>query len=401
MNQISSVSRIFLLGLFAFFLAGCSSRQGEIEMAREKALARLTRSIDVYKGLDRNPRSMDKEGNIILVPPSDWTSGFYPGCLWLAYELSDNPAFILPAREHTEILENEKDNGTTHDMGFKMCSSYGNGYQITHDPSYRTILLESARTLISRYNPVVGCIRSWDHHRNVWEYPVIIDNMMNLELLFLAFRETGDSLYYRIAVSHADHTMQNHFREDYSTWHVINYDTLTGKVISRETHQGYSDSSCWSRGEAWGLYGFTMCYRYTKERRYLAQAEHIAAYILQHLPGDMVPYWDYDAPRTPEEPRDASAAAITSSALYELSLYGGEKAAYYREKAEDILRSLSDKYMLPDTATNCFILDHSTGNYPAHSEVDVPIIYADYYFLESLIRRDSVQVPASSYKATP
>jgi len=286
-------------------------------------------------------------------------------------------------------------------MGFKMCSSYGNGYQITHDPSYRTILLESARTLISRYNPVVGCIRSWDHHRNVWEYPVIIDNMMNLELLFLAFRETGDSLYYRIAVSHADRTMHNHFREDYSSWHVINYDTLTGKVISRETHQGYSDSSCWSRGEAWGLYGFTMCYRYTKERRYLAQAEHIAAYILRHLPEDMVPYWDYDAPRTPEEPRDASAAAITSSALYELSIYGGDNAAYYREKAEDILRSLSDKYMLPDTATNCFILDHSTGNYPAHSEVDVPIIYADYYFLESLIRRDSVQVPASSYKATP
>jgi len=401
MLQIFRRSSFFFFVLFAILFASCKTKDGGIEAGKRRAINRLTRSIDVYKGVDKNPRSLDEKGNIILVPSSDWTSGFYPGCLWFAYELSDNSAFITPARHHTEILEKEKDNGTTHDMGFKMYSSYGNGYRLTHEPSYHDILLESARTLISRYNPVVGCIRSWDHHRNVWEYPVIIDNMMNLELLFLAFRETGDSLYYRIAVSHADRTMHNHFREDYSSWHVINYDTLTGKVISRETHQGYSDSSCWSRGEAWGLYGFTMCYRYTKERRYLAQAEHIAAYILRHLPEDMVPYWDYDAPRTPEEPRDASAAAITSSALYELSIYGGDNAAYYREKAEDILRSLSDKYMLPDTATNCFILDHSTGNYPAHSEVDVPIIYADYYFLESLIRRDSVQVPASSYKATP
>ena len=395
------MSRLLFMATLLLLLAACHTRPQDkdvIDTARGKAVARLTRSVRVYQGTDKNPRSLDDRGKVTMVPPSDWTSGFYPGCLWFAYEMSHDPFFLAPARQHTEILKNQKNNATTHDMGFKMCSSYGNGYRLTHDTAYRSVLLESARTLAGRFNPITGCIRSWDHHKNLWEYPVIIDNMMNLELLFRAFRESGDSLFYKIAVSHADHTMRNHFRKDYSSWHVINYDTLTGKVISRNTHQGLSDSSSWARGQAWGLYGFTMCYRYTGKPAYLAQARHIAGYILHNLPEDMVPYWDYDAPHTSDQPRDASAAAIACSALYELSLYTGDSAGYYYDKAEKTLTSLIKNYMMPDTAKSCFILGHSTGSYPAHSEVDVPIIYADYYFLESLIRRDSIPAPPAQHE---
>ena len=359
-----------------------------MDAAKEKAITRLTRSVEVFKGISKNPRSLDETGNTLLVSPSDWTSGFYPGCLWYAYEMTADTLFLDAARQHTGILEKEKYNGTTHDMGFKMFCSYGNGYRLTRDAQYRQILLRSARTLTTRFNPVAGCIRSWDHNKDKWQFPVIIDNMMNLELLFWAFQETGDSLYYKVAISHADHTLKNHYRKDYSSWHVVDYDTLTGNVLCKCTHQGYSDSSSWARGQAWGLYGFTMSYRYTKNPRYLQQAKHIAGYILQHLPADMIPYWDYDAPHIPDEPRDASAAAITSSALYELSRYAGDSSGFYRAKAEEILSSLCSNYMMPDTAKSCFLLDHSTGSYPHHSEVDVPIIYADYYFLESLIRKD-------------
>lgn len=390
-------SRIYLSALLFFLLLSCvtEEKKDAVNKAEEKAVTRLTRSVEIYKGIRKSPRSLDETGNTLLVPPSDWTSGFYPGCLWYAYEMTGDTLFRKAARIHTGVLENEKYNGTTHDIGFKMFCSYGNGYRLTHDAQYRQILLTSARTLTTRFNPVVGCIRSWDHHKELWQFPVIIDNMMNLELLFWAFQETGDSLYYKIAVSHADHTMKNHFRADYSSWHVVDYDTLTGNILCKCTHQGYADSSTWARGEAWGLYGFTMSYRYTKKPRYLQQAKHIAGYILQHLPADMVPYWDYDVPHIPDEPRDVSAAAITSSALYELSRYAGDSSGYYRQKAEGILLSLCSNYMLPDSSKSCFLLGHSTGSYPHHSEVDVPIIYADYYFLESLVRRNSPAFPRS------
>jgi len=378
--------------LFITVFFACSSHDNATDRIILKVLKKEQASVYLYAHAKGNPRSVDKKGKVVFSVPSDWTSGFYPGCLWYSYELSKDTLFLHAAENHTKVLENQKYNNTTHDMGFKMYCSYGNGYRLTRNKKYRKILLESAKTLATRFNPKVGCIRSWDHHANQWGYPVIIDNMMNLELLFWAFDQTHDSLYYTIAISHANKTMQNHFRKDYSSWHVVDYDTITGKVIKKTTHQGYSDSSDWARGQAWGLYGFTMAYRYTKEKKYLDFAKHIARFILNNpkLPKDKVPYWDYDAPDIPQAPRDASAAAITSSALYELSTYtSGKESKYYFKNAEDILNSLCAKYLTPP-GYNYFLLEHSTGNWPSHSEINAPIIYADYYFLESLVRRRDI-----------
>ncbi len=381
----------FLLLFFGIYVSCSVNDTVVIKNTRDKVIKKMEESVTLYDSSEKSPRSINKDGKVVMVSSSDWTSGFYPGCLWYVYEMTGDTLFKKAAEKHTEILEQEKDNNTTHDMGFKMLCSFGNGYRLTRNRHYRDVLIESAHTLATRYSPVTGCIRSWDHHASRWQFPVIIDNMMNLELLFWAFKETGDSLFYNIAVSHANRTLKNHFRPDYSSWHVVDYDTITGKVIGKVTHQGYADSSAWARGQAWGLYGFTMAYRYTGDKRYLDQANHIAEFILRHLPRDRVPYWDFDAPDIPHEPRDASAAAITASALYELSTYEKDKTAYFFHNAEKILTSLATKYMTPPDAHNGFLLDHSTGNYPAHSEVDVPIIYADYYFLEALIRRGDIK----------
>ncbi len=339
---------------------------------------------------EKNPRTIRPDGHIKLVPSRDWTSGFFPGCLWLLYEYTGDEHWKQAAQKFTENVAPEQFNGTTHDIGFKMYCSFGNGLRLTGDRRYRDILLQSAETLMTRFNPKVGCIRSWDHHADVWQFPVIIDNMMNLELLFWAFRETGDSSFYCVAVSHAETTMRNHFRPDYSTWHVVNYDTVTGAVLGKHTHQGAADSSSWARGQAWGLYGFTMCYRETKDRRYLQQAQHIADFLLSHpnMPDDLVPYWDFDAPNIPDEPRDVSTAAIMCSALYELSHWLGADGERFRQVADRILKRLSsDEYRAKPGTNGGFLLMHAVGNKPANSEIDVPIIYADYYFLEANLRK--------------
>jgi uncharacterized protein YyaL (SSP411 family) len=249
------------------------------------------------------------------------------------------------------------------------------------------VIIESARTLSTRFNPTVGVIKSWDN-RTKWKYPVIIDNMLNLELLFAATQLSGDSSFYKIAVSHANTTMQNHFRNDYSSFHVVDYDTASGKVIQKTTHQGYSNESAWARGQAWGLYGYTMCYRFTKDKKYLQQAEHIAAFIFKNknLPTDLIPYYDYDAPGIPNEPKDASAAAVMASALYELSMYSKEKGKWYCKIADTIIKNLTNHYRSAVGDSKGFILLHSTGSKPSNGEVDAPLSYADYYYLEALIR---------------
>lgn len=282
-------------------------------------------------------------------------------------------------------------NSGTHDMGFKMYCSFGNGYRLTQNTAYKNILLESATTLITRYKPTIGCIRSWDHSRDKWQCPVIIDNMMNLELLYWAFKETGDSVYYDIATNHARTTIKNHFRDDYSSYHVIDYDTINGEVLHKHTHQGYNHESAWGRGQAWGLYGYTMCYRETKLPEFLTQAENIADYIFTNptLPDDMVTYWDFNAPNIPNEPRDASAAAVMACALYELSMYNVEKATQYKQWADTIINNLSKNYRAPLNGNYGFILLHSTG---AHNfERDVPLVYADYYFLEALLKKEKLE----------
>ena len=344
-----------------------------------------------------SPRTLDK-GELKMVASKDWTSGFFPGQLWFLYEYTGKPVWRQQAESFTANIEKEKTNAGSHDMGFKVYCSFGTGYRLTKNTRYRDIIIDAAKTLSLRFNPVIGCIRSWDHHKERWGFPVIIDNMMNLELLFAATQLSGDSSFYKIAVSHANTTMKNHFRTDYSSYHVVDYDTVTGKVIKKETYQGYADESAWARGQAWGLYGYTMCYRFTKNKKYLEQAEKIAAFILNHrnLPADLVPYWDFNAPNIPNEERDASAAAVLASGLYELSTYS-KNGKLYKEKGDRIVASLTNSYRSPVGENKGFILLHSTGSKPAKSEVDVPLNYADYYYLEALLRSKNLKEKKSLF----
>lgn len=339
-----------------------------------------------------SPRSI-RADTLYMVPSKDWTSGFFPGCLWYMYELTNDTKWLQKAKEYTAPIEEEKTNGKTHDMGFKMYCSFGNGYRLTKDPNYRAILIASARTLTTRFNAKIGAIKSWDHHNEVWNFPVIIDNMMNLELLFWAFKETNDSLYYKVAVSHANTTMKNHFRPDFSSYHVVGYDVNTGKVIQKNTHQGFNDASAWARGQSWGLYSYTMCYRETGDKEYLKLAENIANFILKNknLPKDLVPYWDFNDPAIPNAPRDASAGALMASAFYELSMFVPKKSKFYVEIANKIMNTLSTKYSSKPLTNEGFLLTSSTGDHSSMTEINTPIIYADYYYMEALVRQKNLK----------
>ncbi len=333
-----------------------------------------------------SPRSIEK-GELKLVSSRDWTSGFFPGVLWFIYEQSNKDSWKSAAQTFTSNMEREKMNTSNHDLGFKMYCSYGAGYLLTRDPGYKDVLIQSAKSLSTRFRTVTGTIKSWDHNRDKWGYPVIIDNMMNLELLFEATKLSGDSSFHKIAVAHANTTLKNHYRPDYSSYHVVDYDTTNGNVVKKNTHQGLNHESAWARGQAWGLYGYTMCYRYTRDPKYLLHAEQIAEFFLNHpnLPKDMIPYWDFNAPGNPAEPRDASAAAVIASGLFELSTFSssGKK---YRSDAIKILQSLTKDYRSLRGENKGFLLLHSTGSRPSNSEVDVPLSYADYYYLEALLR---------------
>lgn len=336
------------------------------------------------------PRTIDTLSNLKLVNKKDWTSGFYPGVLWLMYDLTKDSSWKEKATFYTNALESEQFNGSNHDIGFKMMSSFGLGYKFTKNDTYKAILIQSAKTLTTRFDENVGCIRSWDHHQDKWEFPVIIDNLMNLELLYWAWKQTGDSVYYNIANTHAITTIQNHFRKDYSTYHVVSYDTISGVAKTKATHQGFSDESSWSRGQAWALYGYTMAYRETKDPEFLKQAENIANYIINiaKLPNDYIPLWDFSLEGSLDEPKDAAAAAVIASALYELSTLTDLEQNTYLKTANGIIDSLSsDAYFNKQGVNKGFLLKHSTGSKPNNSEVDVPLIYADYYFLEALSRK--------------
>ena len=389
----------FLFACFLYLISCVGNKQESVELSiPEQNIDFAAKQLEILNqnvgDTTYNPRTIEDSGILHLIPSKDWTSGFYPGALWYMYEFTQDSTWLKEAIKYTMNVEQEKYNNKTHDMGFKINCSFGNGYRLTGQEEYRDVLIQSAKVLSTRFNESVGCIRSWDHHQHLWQYPVIIDNMMNLELLFLATELTGDSSFYHIAVSHADTTIKHHFRPDYGTYHVLDYDTITGKVLSKVTHQGYAAESTWSRGQAWALYGYTMCYRETGKERYLEQAVKIADFIINHpaMPEDCVPYWDFDAPQIPDEPRDVSAAAIMSSAFFDLSKLMNEAnveipkdslSNEYRTIAETILTNLSQNYRNEVGEHAGFLLDHSVGSKPHDSEVDVPIIYADYYFLEA------------------
>jgi len=318
-----------------------------------------------------------------------WCSGFYPGSLLYIYEYTGDTATLREAERRLAILEKEKHYTGNHDLGFMMYCSFGNAYRITKDPKYRPTIDTAAASLTTRYRPKAKVIQSWNATKK-WRGPVIIDNLMNLELLAWVSDNGGDPKYKEIAINHADTSLKNHFRPDYSSYHVVDYDMNNGGVVKRGTQQGASDASAWSRGQGWALYGYTMMYRFTKDERYLEQANHIAGFILNHpnMPADMVPYWDFDAPGIPNTYRDASAASVIASALLELGQYTSKKnTKVYVAAAEKMIRSLaSDAYLAKPGQNGGFLLMHSTGALPLRSEIDVPLTYADYYYLEALMR---------------
>ncbi|MDW5290935.1 glycoside hydrolase family 88 protein [Formosa sp. PL04] len=390
---------VLVIGL-TFLFTGCKSETKNSKESSEITLKtpleeRFKQLLDYPVGADSFPRSMSLNPvEIHTVPSKDWTSGFFPGNLWQIYHLTGDTAYITKAKAWTALMENQKENDRTHDMGFKIYCSFGEGLKVEPDnKAYKDVIVESAKTLITRYDSNVKSIRSWDFNKDVWDFPVIIDNMMNLELLFESTKITGDSTYYNIAVQHANTTLKNQFRADGSVYHVVNYDTISGDVKTKDTHQGFNTNSSWARGQGWAIYGYTMCYRYTKDPAYLAQAEHTIKFYMEHenLPEDGIPYWDFNDPDIPNSPRDASAASLITSALFEL--YSFTEKETYLDFANGTLNILnSDAYLLNDKVMGPFLLNHSTGNWPKNDEIDEPIVYADYYFLEALLREQNLNL---------
>jgi hypothetical protein len=341
-----------------------------------------------YPSATNVPRSA-KGGTVAMVNLGDWTSGFPGGAYWLLYEYTQDEAFKTAAEAFTAAMDSQKSDGSSHDLGFQFMTTYGQGYHIAKTASYLNVIKTAAATLATRFRPAPATIESWDHGN--WDCPVIIDNMMNLHLLYFAAENGGSASLADIASKHADTALKNHFRPDNSSFHLVNYNTSTGAVIGKQTVQGFADDSAWARGQSWGLYGYTESYVSTKKAEYLAQAEKIAEFLLAHpnMPEDKVPYWDYDAPDTQgaPTPRDASAAAVMASALLQLSrLVAAPAAAKYRDFALEQLKSLSSPAYAAALGDNShFLLMHSTGHLPANVEIDAAINYADYYYLEALM----------------
>ena len=370
-----------ILALFALVLCAYGKPSG-LKRELKQAL-----KVAVEQEKQQALRMADKEGNfprtyeageVKFTDVRGWVSGFFPGSLWLLYEYTGDKELRASAEKYTRWLESLKDYRGTHDLGFMVFCSYGNAYRLTGEEYYKDIIMQASASLASRFDEEVGCIRSWNTGRKVnpeLDFRVIIDNMMNLEMLEWAG-------YHDIARKHADTTIKNHFREDNSSYHVVAYNELTGEVVEKRTAQGRHKESAWSRGQSWGLYGYTMMYRMTGDRRYLDQAIKIADYLIPRLPADAVPNWDYDAE---EQSKDSSAAAIMASALIEL--YGFTKNADYLATAERQLRSLcSEEYFAKVGENGNFLLKHGVGHYMAKSEVDVPLSYGDYYFIEAAMR---------------
>ena len=347
----------------------------------------------------RNILSEDQQRgwNCCKASPQEWCSGFWPGILWMDYAVTGDENIRRQAEGYTEALAMlTQEPLFDHDIGFLTLTSYGKGYELTGRKDYREQMLRAADSLATLYNNKVGTLLSWPRHvKDYGGHNTIMDNMINLELLFWAAKEQAKSdaaksqQLRQIAVSHADVTMQHQFRDDASCYHVAVYDTLSGQFIKGVTHQGYADSSMWARGQSWAIYGYTMVYRFTKEQRFLDFAQRVTDIYLKRLKetsNDWVPLWDMDDPRGLEAPKDASAACVVASALLELCQYvEPEKANHYRDAATNMLGDLSSENY-QSRERNVAFLQHSTGHHPAGTEIDASIIYADYYYMEALLR---------------
>jgi hypothetical protein len=372
------------------------SRLASFDDASDRLMARvaeqLRRTATTLDPAAGYPRATKADGNWEQHPANQWTSGFFAGTLWYMYQDTHAPEWRQLAERWTAGLEANKRITTTHDLGFMIFNSFGHGYLLTSDPHYRDVLMDASRSLASRFNPGVGAIKSWDLEnatdaRRGWKYPVIVDNLMNLELLFWAGAHGGDSAWSRMAERHALTSARAHVRADGSTAHIALFDPTTGALERTTTWQGYADSSAWARGQAWAIHGFSAAYGRTRQPDLLHVAQRTADWFIAHLPPDGVPYWDFRHPDIPNTERDASAAAIAASGLYDLARRSDEQsAARYRAAADRLVESLASYYLAPPTPAGA-ILAHSTGGRPQHAEVDVGLVYADYYFVEALLRK--------------
>lgn len=374
--------------VFASLLGGCKPGEESMKTLADRVFSvaavqceQMAQSLDSLS----TPRSFDGTA-LVTAPAQWWCSGFFPGTLWLVYEYTGDEKFRTFAERETAKVEPIQWVKDDHDVGFQINCSFGQQYRLTGDPHAREVMHNAARSLAVGFNPTVGCIRSWSFQLNGsnWQFPVIIDNMMNLELLLSVAEMESEPALAEVALSHARTTMKNHYRPDFTTYHLVDYNPADGSVNLKQTVQGYSDDSAWARGQAWSLYGFTMMYRFTRDTAFLARAVAVADMLLSRLPEDGIPYWDFDSPKIPDEFKDASAAAVMASAFTELSSYA-EDGSRYRAMAEKQLRTLASPEYLAEPGTNGnFILKHCVGHIPAGTEVDVPLSYADYYFLEAL-----------------
>lgn len=384
---------ISLLGLF-----GCSNVNEELnQKIVERAVVQHNYQNEQMGNEIKNPRTINKDGTTYYTFAEDWVSGFYPGSMWYMYELTADKKWKDIAEKQTKSVEKAQYLEWHHDIGFIIECSYGNGLRLTGNKEYEDIIITAAKSLSTRFREKAGAIQSWNvtngwQSERGWMCPVIIDNMMNLELMFNASKLSGDDSFKNIAISHADVTLVEQFREDGSCYHVIDYDTETGKVRNRHTAQGYAHESAWSRGQSWAIYGYAVMYRFTREKKYLDQAIKTFEFMRNHpnMPEDLIPYWDMNAPNIPNELRDASSAAIIASALYEISTF--DNSGEYKEYADRIMTNLaSPAYMAEPKSNNGFILMHSVGSIPHNAELDVPLNYADYYFIEALKRKIDIE----------
>ena len=390
----------YSFALMLVFLVGCGQKLVEERTAKSSPIsARLDdlalKMVNYLPQLKVDsiaiPRALNEDGTLLTSNAKSWTSGFFPGILWQLYGHSNNLLLKAAAENWSAYIEPQKWDTHTHDLGFKINSSFGKAYKLEQNKKYRAVVVQASKTLIKRFDPQIGSIRSWDWNADKWQFPVIIDNMMNLEMLFDATDFTGDSIYYHVAYEHAKTTLKNHIRPDFSCYHVIDYDTITNQVRLRTNHQGLSDGSVWARGQAWSLYGFTTAFERTGDSLFLKQAIGVANFFFNHpnLPEDRIPYWDFEAPNIPNEPRDVSAAAIVASGLLSLQKYDPTNKNKYIDWASQILESLSKEEYQSQVPP--FLLSQSTGSVPGNFEINVPIIYADYYYVEALLKKLNIQ----------
>jgi unsaturated chondroitin disaccharide hydrolase len=371
--------------------AGCgqSKLDKQVDHALMYSQEQLRKTAETINDPLEFPAQTDQDGDWKTVDMYSWVSGFFPGCLWYAFENSGEEYFKTQATRWTESMEPVKEFTGNHDIGFMMMSSYGNGYRLTGREEYVDILLQSAESLTTRYHPGAGLIQSWNANSSRgWICPVIIDNMMNLNLLFWAAEHGGDDRYYEIAETHALNTIKTHVRDDGSTFHVVDVEPETGEIRGKFTAQGYEDESTWSRGQAWAIYGFTETYRNTNNEVFLETAKMLADYWLDNIPYDYVPYSDFNAPNIPDESRDTSAAAITASALLELStlVENNDDAERYYDAALNTIESLSSEKFMTEGHDSMGILRHATGRWSRNIITDLSLIFGDYYFMEAMLR---------------